>query len=371
MTRRLVMSGALIASLFLSLFVSNNTSAMSDWTYITNPSEGYRGFTNVWSGSPQYNNGASWLEATQMPSVIIGRTPSPYWVTYLNGVTYGKSGLSVGNSSNKYNYIEMVVRFQQAVESNGIQKSWTTSITPHMHYATSSGKNDFVACSKYAEDALALEWNCSVATDDYSSIIAISFDWGNWSYVNANTGTAIAYICADKNTSISAFDWNTEGCNTNSLVFATWRYRFETSQDPTPAILSGLNNTLNNVNNNIININNTIEDHWNEEKQEENEREQQGQQDANDLSGLFNFNVINPLNALYSAVSANTQCVNIPTIASMLNVQDTQYCNWFPQSVRSILTPVISLTSMMLVFGYLVSWLRQSSSPTVDIIERK
>lgn len=79
------------------------------------------------------------------------------------------------------------------------------------------------------------------------------------------------------------------------------------------------------------------------------------------LRDLFNFNIFNPFLPLMNMFSDQSSCANIPIIAGMIHSEETQVCPWFPQSVRQILTPVISLASAMLVFGFFVRWLGASS----------
>ena len=55
-------------------------------------------------------------------------------------------------------------------------------------------------------------------------------------------------------------------------------------------------------------------------------------------------------------------CVSIPTIAGMVGSDETTYCPWFDSSVRNILTPVFGFSSMILLFGFVIYWLRGGSS---------
>lgn len=79
------------------------------------------------------------------------------------------------------------------------------------------------------------------------------------------------------------------------------------------------------------------------------------------LQNLFSFNFINPFQPLFDLFSSNDSCVQIPTIAGMIHSEESQICPWFDSSVRSIVTPVLGLASIMLVFGFAVRWLSGSS----------
>lgn len=80
-----------------------------------------------------------------------------------------------------------------------------------------------------------------------------------------------------------------------------------------------------------------------------------------DLSNLFNFTFINPFEPMLHLFTNSNECASIPTIAGLIHSEETTVCPWFPSSVRSIATPVLGLSSMMLVFGFAVRWLGSSS----------
>lgn len=79
------------------------------------------------------------------------------------------------------------------------------------------------------------------------------------------------------------------------------------------------------------------------------------------LTNLFRFNFLNPFASIFNLFTDNSSCVSIPIIAGMLHSSETTYCPWFSSDVRNILTPVLGISSMMLLFGFLVRWLGSSS----------
>ncbi len=106
---------------------------------------------------------------------------------------------------------------------------------------------------------------------------------------------------------------------------------------------------------------------YEQEKQEEADRENQGKLDLEQASSLFNFSVLNPFDSLFSAFKPGDGCVSIPTISRWLHSDNAQYCSWWPASVRSVLTPVFSIASMMLIFGFVVRWLGGSEVFKADV----
>lgn len=91
-------------------------------------------------------------------------------------------------------------------------------------------------------------------------------------------------------------------------------------------------------------------------KQEEKDRENKGNDQSNKLGNLFSFTAFNPFSGLFGLFTGGS-CKPIPTIGKMLNKPDASYCPWFPDNVRSILTPVLGISSMMLIFGFFIRWL--------------
>lgn len=79
------------------------------------------------------------------------------------------------------------------------------------------------------------------------------------------------------------------------------------------------------------------------------------------LSNLFTFGFFNPFAPIFQMFSDNNSCASIPTISGMIHSEETEVCPWFSSSIRNIVTPVLGLSSMMLIFGFAVRWLGSSS----------
>lgn len=98
------------------------------------------------------------------------------------------------------------------------------------------------------------------------------------------------------------------------------------------------------------------QDHYEKDKQEEQDREESAKNDGNGLLGIFNITLLNPFAGIWEMFNSGG-CVSIPTIAGWVGSKDTTYCSWWPQSIRATLTPVFSISSMVLLFGFFVRWL--------------
>lgn len=84
------------------------------------------------------------------------------------------------------------------------------------------------------------------------------------------------------------------------------------------------------------------------------------------LVNLFNFGLINPFAPIFELFSDQSTCASIPTLAGMLHSTETQVCPWFSAETRAIVTPVIGLSSMMLLFGFVVRWLGSGSGNMLE-----
>ena len=103
------------------------------------------------------------------------------------------------------------------------------------------------------------------------------------------------------------------------------------------------------------------QDQYEQEKEEENQREDEMDGQASQAESMFSFTFLNPFIGLFELFN-DSGCVAIPTIAGMVGSDQTTYCPWFDSSVRNILTPVFGLSSMILLFGFVIYWLRGDSS---------
>ena len=83
---------------------------------------------------------------------------------------------------------------------------------------------------------------------------------------------------------------------------------------------------------------------------------------ASPIMSVFNFTVIDPMNSLWSLWNDNS-CVNIPIIASMIHyTQSNQVCTWWSASTRSVTTPVFVTMGTLLLWGFVMSWLRNDGA---------
>lgn len=78
---------------------------------------------------------------------------------------------------------------------------------------------------------------------------------------------------------------------------------------------------------------------------------------------IFNFGFLFPFSNFFNALTGSQSCVDVPIIGSMLSNPNARYCSWWSNDIRSVLTPVFSIFSIMIIFGFLMSFLKGHSDP--------
>lgn len=76
---------------------------------------------------------------------------------------------------------------------------------------------------------------------------------------------------------------------------------------------------------------------------------------------VFKINTLFPFSSFFSSLIDN-RCVDIPIIASWLYNTESHVCTYWPENIRSTLTPVFMSLATLLLFGFIVSWLKGNSN---------
>lgn len=156
---------------------------------------------------------------------------------------------------------------------------------------------------------------------------------------------------------------NTSG--TECATAGNWTaYRLQ--GDGSQAIINAINsnNSTSAINNAKREIVSAIEEQqssqeeiYQDEKDTINDNGDTAKDSAGDLS-FDGFSVGNPLLNWIALFTDNT-CVSIPTIASWIHSNETQVCSPWSSSVRGVTTPIITVLSGTILFGFIVHWLKQ------------
>lgn len=99
------------------------------------------------------------------------------------------------------------------------------------------------------------------------------------------------------------------------------------------------------------------QEQYEQDKQEEQDRENQGSEDADKAAGIFNFHLVNPFEPLFALFRSPDSCASIPTLARWVHSETTTVCSWWSADVRTTLTPVFGIASIMILFGFFIRWL--------------
>lgn len=133
--------------------------------------------------------------------------------------------------------------------------------------------------------------------------------------------------------------------------------------------LNSINNNINSVNNNLNNVNNNIQDLQETQEQANEDANDRYQDEKDTISGNgddaqdsadsldISFGVPWILQAWFS-LFVDDSCASIPTISSWIHSNETRICSPWPSAVRSTLTPIFAVISGLLLFGFVIRWLR-------------
>lgn len=98
------------------------------------------------------------------------------------------------------------------------------------------------------------------------------------------------------------------------------------------------------------------QDQYDKDKQEESDRENDLNTVNSEISGLFSLNLLNPFAGIFALFSNGTDCASIPTVSQWLHAEDSRVCPWFPPFVRTTLTPILGIISVMILFRFVIYW---------------
>ena len=323
-------------------------------------------------------NAQSPTENNYYSSSVIGNVSLPYNILDGNSnvvlrTLYGvvvNTSLTGTSSANKYNNISNIV---VNMEITNAPTYWANYDIPIFISFYETGYTNLLGTCQSSLNPRnqgltgVRSWSCSgISTDNYTQIGTMEIIIGTYGAVERPN----QFIAATQ-----LYSGSDSFVKINSIS-----YDATTSSDPTIGYLQqqiDQNQTIINQNQTIINeqqattdaINEQTQqeqDQYDQEKQEESEREQSGNEDADQMSGIFQFSIPNPFLPILSMFTDGGSCVSIPTIASMVGSDNTQFCPWFPASVRNVLTPVIGLSSSIILFGFIISWLTGSTRGSVE-----
>lgn len=268
--------------------------------------------------------------------------------------------------TNKFLTVEVDAQ-QLPIQAGTGYNSWQTDIPSRLSADTNLGtQTTSNSCVGSRVDETIVRYTCRLSWDDSSSAYHAQVVLGTVGNAAVNTSPIIAQTCG-----ISPHP----SCY-NPLVIKSLSYVLSGSNSPEydqNQVIISQNQTMIDQNNQIIselqNQSEQQQDQYEQEKQEESQREESGNESADQMAGVFNFSIPNPFLPILSMFTDGGSCVSIPTIASMVGSDETQFCPWFPASVRNVLTPVIGLSSSIILFGFVVGWLTGATRGSIEQVE--
>ena len=84
---------------------------------------------------------------------------------------------------------------------------------------------------------------------------------------------------------------------------------------------------------------------------------------SQDMSGFDRLSLLFPFAQIFTGfVNPDDECASIPTVASMIHSKESIVCPFFSSHTRPILTPVITSVGLIILFGFVVKFLRSGTS---------
>lgn len=365
-----LLSLLLALPLLVSLFISSSASAVDGSTTI-NITENW----NTYLDSQWHYNISD--GAVTIPHNLLNQnatyTKALSWFRYRT--LFPDTENYLGDSRNMYNVV--TIRFQN-INNSASGGQWTNlnldTFSPYINYTLSDGTSGSSSCN-YTPQSTVLNIDCSIRTREYTQVTGFDFRTGASSsstdiISTLNRGNQGAAVILTRigvswtGTSDPSLDYLDE-INANILALNSLLGDVKSTLNITNNYIQNNTQSINNLNQTMEDANDDAQSRWEADKQEEAEREQQGKDDSDEVLSIFNFNFSNPFAPILDMFSSN-QCVNIPTIAQWIHSPTSQYCSWWSQPVRQVATPIFGLGSSMLLFGFIVRWLKQKNGVEVE-----
>lgn len=130
--------------------------------------------------------------------------------------------------------------------------------------------------------------------------------------------------------------------------------------------LNTINNNINSVNSNLNQVNNSINqsnqdanDRYEDEKDTINDNGDNANSSWTDNADNLKFQPPTFLFNWFWSLGTTDQCIDISTLASLIHSNETQYCSWYPNNIRSIISPIINIFLVCFISGFIIKWLKK------------
>lgn len=120
--------------------------------------------------------------------------------------------------------------------------------------------------------------------------------------------------------------------------------------------VASTNTKLDTANDLQVQANQDANDRYDDEKQTISDNADGGIESVNDID--TSFTLPNIFGIILGDLSVQT-CYSIPTLASFVHSSNTQYCAWFPASVRTAMSALVDVIVLFIVCSFIWSWVKK------------
>lgn len=328
------------------------------------------------------------------PSVnveFVGGASQPYWQSS-NGEAFHNTSLTVGNNVTYPNFTYIRVRNgsnQNYVVEGGSYVSLIGEVILRAHLASSSSSNTNIMSMASGYFGMS---NDTSHTD--CGMVDFKYDLQEYSQTTSPNEYYYRYtvemICRVQSSGATnpTTNFNLATTGSGGSVLASFNLRRISIYQPigefndsdiiaainrVNATLNTVNGTLNTINGALGNIqNNTSDllDSQNQANQDANDRYQDEKDTINNATSDaqdevnnsdFSFGVPNTLDAFFRSFS-DSNCVNIPNLATWLHSNETRVCSPWPLVVKNTMTPIVTGVFALVLTAFFVHWLKTNDS---------
>lgn len=272
---------------------------------------------------------------------------------------------------------------------NGFQNAWTGFLT-----TTDGGLLTYrhsIPNRTYSYgDIIRLSYNLTASRDtsaNHTSFAGLKYNgnhpvsvlYSDVSQLNDSGGIVYVYFWVygtftDSDLSLTSVDggftWylytGSSGSAESLKILDTQVFRLKNgSQDYSSALntiqggISDVNRNLNNVQNSIDQSNQDANDRYEDEKDTINDNGDNANSSWTDNADNLKFQPPTFLFNWFWSLGTTDQCIDISTLDSLIHSNETQYCSWYPNNIRSIISPIINIFLVCFISGFIIKWLKK------------
>lgn len=323
-----------------------------------------------------------------------GSGASPQWhddsTSSASNTWHTGSSTYSGNSGNASEFNSFYVRGNNG-SNIAIHDSWFLQVSGHITFSGTDNKWNTSGNFSYTSVG-----NCSIVDFDFIDVQSHTGSTSNTNqiynfslickYTGSNSGVPRINLRVHGTSQLDTYKFSVDnwfiwspasGFDDSDIISAINNVR--TSVNNLYNAVGTTNNKLNDTNLKLDDLNEiaeTLRDSQEQANQDANDRYQdekdtiddnanQGKEDSESL-GVIDLSILNPFTPWKYSHFSNGCSVEIPRIAAWLHSTQTTYTSWWCSNstlttIRTYLTNILNIASVMLVFGFAFKWLRTNN----------